>query len=254
MRKRRRTRGKKRYIKYKRGYMKALVLHSGGLDSSTLLAAAADECDEVVGLSIAYGQKHQARELRAAREVCAYFKAEHHEIELPDVFKGFGSTLMDTDKDNPHLTYEEIRASEGPSPTYVPFRNANLLSIATATAQIHKCDIVYFGAHSDDAHNYAYPDCTPEFIGAMANAISVGTYYTVRLKTPIMWMTKGQVTEWGDTLGVPFEITYSCYEGTEIHCGECPTCVSRQVAFEEAGVDDPTEYAGGTQRQKAVLS
>ena len=101
MRKRRRTRGKKRYINYKRGYMKGLVLHSGGLDSSTLLAAAADECDEVVGLSIAYGQKHQDREIRAAREVCAYFKAEHLEIELPDVFKGFGSTLMDSDKDNP---------------------------------------------------------------------------------------------------------------------------------------------------------
>ena len=148
------------------------------------------------------------------------------------------------------LSYEEIKNSEGPSPTYVPFRNANLLSIATAIAQIQKCDIVYFGAHADDAHNYAYPDCTPEFIGAMANAINVGTYYTVRLKTPIMWMTKGEVVAMGSNYNIPFELTYSCYEGTEIHCGECPTCISRQVAFEEARVDDPTEYAVQSFREK----
>jgi len=230
--------------------MKGLVLHSGGLDSSTLLALAVEECDEVVGLSIAYGQKHQDREIRAAREVCKHYVVEHMEIELPDIFKGFGSTLMDSDKDNPHLSYEEIKNSEGPSPTYVPFRNANLLSIATAIAQIQKCDIVYFGAHADDAHNYAYPDCTPEFIGAMANAINVGTYYTVRLKTPIMWMTKGEVVSLGSKYSIPFELTYSCYEGTEIHCGECSTCISRQVAFEEARVDDPTEYTVQSLREK----
>jgi 7-cyano-7-deazaguanine synthase len=250
MRKRRRTRGRKRYINYERVYMKGLVLHSGGLDSSTLLALAVEECDEVVGLSIAYGQKHQDREIRAAREVCKHYVVEHMEIELPDIFKGFGSTLMDSDKDNPHLSYEEIKNSEGPSPTYVPFRNANLLSIATAIAQIQKCDIVYFGAHADDAHNYAYPDCTPEFIGAMANAINVGTYYTVRLKTPIMWMTKGEVVSLGSRYSIPFELTYSCYEGTEIHCGECSTCISRQVAFEEARVDDPTEYTVQSLREK----
>ena len=234
--------------------MKGLILHSGGLDSSTLMAYAAEECDEIIGLSIAYGQKHQDREIRAAREVCEHFKAEHMEIELPDIFKGFGSTLMDSDKANPHLTYEEIRDSDGPSPTYVPFRNANLLSIATAVAQTNKCEFVYFGAHADDAHNYAYPDCTPEFIWAMANAINVGTYYSVRLKSPVMWMTKGEIVAMGDTLGVPIKLTYSCYEGTEIHCGECPTCISRQVAFEEAGVDDPTEYATQAQWEETVRS
>ena len=223
--------------------MKGLVLHSGGLDSSTILASAAGECDSVIGLSIAYGQKHQQRELRAAREICEYFSAEHLEVEIPNIFEGFGSTLIDSDTDNPHLSYEELRASEGPSPTYVPFRNANLLSIATATALIKECEVVYFGAHADDAHNYAYPDCTPEFIGAMANAINVGTYYAVRLKSPVMWMSKGDIVKWGDSLNVPFEMTYSCYEGTEDHCGECPTCVSRIVAFEEAMVNDPTRYA-----------
>lgn len=222
--------------------MKGLVLHSGGLDSSTILASAVEECESVIGISIAYGQKHQDRELRSARDVCKYYNTEHIELSIPNIFEGYGSTLIDSGTSNPHLTYEEIRASEGPSPTYVPFRNGNLLSVATAIALTEKCDVVYFGAHADDAHNYAYPDCTPEFIGAMANAINVGTYYSVRLIAPVMWMSKGDIVKWGYSMKVPFELTYSCYEGTEDHCGLCPTCISRKVAFEEAGVDDPTVY------------
>lgn len=223
--------------------MRGLVLHSGGLDSTVVLALAKRDCVDVVSLSIAYGQKHQTREITAARDICEFYKVDHLETILPDIFSGFGSTLVDPEKLNPQLSYEEIRSSEGPSPTYVPFRNANLLSVATAVAMVKNCDLVYFGAHADDAHNYAYPDCTPEFIGAMANAISVGTYYKIRLKSPLMWMTKSEIVKLGKSLEVPLASTYSCYEGFEYHCGLCSTCISRKVAFEQSGVFDPTTYS-----------
>jgi 7-cyano-7-deazaguanine synthase len=102
---------------------------------------------------------------------------------------------------------------------------------------------IFFGAHAEDAANWAYPDCTPEFIGAMANAIYVGTYYTVRLYTPIMWMSKAEVVRWGNELQVPFDMTWSCYKGGDLQCGECPTCISRHNAFLDAGIPDPTTYA-----------
>jgi 7-cyano-7-deazaguanine synthase len=101
---------------------------------------------------------------------------------------------------------------------------------------------IYFGAHAEDAQNWAYPDCTPEFIGAMANAIFVGTYRAVRLISPIMFMTKAQIVAMGDKLNVPFDKTWSCYKGGEKHCGKCPTCYARKDAFAVAGVRDPTVY------------
>lgn len=102
---------------------------------------------------------------------------------------------------------------------------------------------IYFGAHSEDAQNWAYPDCTPEFIGAMANAIYVGSYFSIRLHTPIQWLMKHEIVRLGTKLGVPFENTWSCYKGEEVHCGTCPTCRSRKEAFQIAGVPDPTPYA-----------
>jgi 7-cyano-7-deazaguanine synthase len=222
--------------------MKGLVLHSGGLDSTTLLKVAMDECDDVESLTILYGQKHE-KEVDAAVEICRRFGVEHGVIEIPNIFKGYGSTLIDDDKPQPQMTYEELRESEGPSPTYVPFRNAIFLSMATARALVANADYVYFGAHADDAHNWAYPDCTPEFIGAMTNAVNVGTYYKTRLRSPFMWATKAEIVRIGTKLGVPFEATWSCYDGGELQCGVCPTCVSRKEAFRQAGIEDPTKYS-----------
>ena len=102
---------------------------------------------------------------------------------------------------------------------------------------------IYFGAHAEDAKNWAYPDCTPEFIGAMACAIYIGTYKAVRVNAPLTYITKGQTIEWGTKLNVPYALTWSCYKGEELHCGTCPTCRSRKTAFAEAGVVDPTVYA-----------
>ncbi len=221
--------------------MKGLVLHSGGMDSTVCLAIAKGECEEVLSLGFEYGQRHGSREASAAADVCMYYAVERRMVELPDVFRGFGSTLVD-DLPNPHMSYEEIRASVGPSPTYVPARNSNLISAATAVALVEGCEYIYFGAHADDAHNYAYPDTTPEFISAMSRVVEVGTYYKVHLKSPLMWMTKGAVVQKGEKLGVPFKLTRSCYEDSELHCGFCPTCVSRKEAFKWASVEDPTVY------------
>lgn len=102
---------------------------------------------------------------------------------------------------------------------------------------------IYFGAHAEDAFNWAYPDCTPEFIGAMSNAIYIGSYQTIRLVTPFAYSSKSDIIRKGTELVTPYELTWSCYKGEEYHCGTCPTCRARKQAFETAGVEDPTEYA-----------
>jgi 7-cyano-7-deazaguanine synthase len=225
---------------------KAVVLHSGGLDSSTCLAIAVDEhgADEVVALSMWYGQKH-TREIDAAIAVAAHYGVTHDEIGLPsELFRGSGSALLPDDgREMPQMSYEELSEQVGPSPTYVPYRNGALLSLAAAYALARGAEELYFGAHSEDAHNFAYPDCTPEFIGAQAAAIYIGTYHKIRLVSPLMWMTKAEVVATGINYDVPFELTWSCYEGGEVACGLCPTCQGRIHAFAENNMDDPIPYA-----------
>jgi 7-cyano-7-deazaguanine synthase len=230
----------------------------------------------VEAVSINYSQRH-TKELEYAKSTCDRLGIKHTILDVGKLLSG--ATVMLT-KDSvgsvavPDISYSDIK---GISPTYVPFRNGLMLSALTAHAQkyvneqidartreyneqnpsnidegIHEqrateeakdlCGI-YFGAHSEDAQNWAYPDCTPEFIGAMANAIYVGTYMSVRLHTPIQWLMKHEIVTLGDKLGVPFQQTWSCYRGEDKHCGTCPTCRSRKEAFKIAGVNDPTEYA-----------
>lgn len=223
---------------------KAIVLLSGGLDSSTCAVLACNEfgSENVIALTLFYGQKH-AKEIEAAKAVSEFLNIKEHYIErLPDIFKGGGSTLVDPDKPNPETSYEELNESHGISPTYVPFRNANLLSVATTIALVKGADTIFYGAHSEDARHWAYPDCTPEFNGAMANAIFTGSYMQVRLVTPLQWMTKREVVALGKKIGTPFELTWSCYNGFEKSCGVCPTCVGRLQAFRENELEDPIEY------------
>jgi 7-cyano-7-deazaguanine synthase len=225
--------------------MKVVVLHSGGLDSSVCLAMACAEhgSKNVISLSLSYGQKH-AVELECAKDLCEALRVgKHIKLEFPNIFTGYGSTLVDADKPNPKMTYEEIQNTCGVSPTYVPFRNANLLSAATTIALVEGAELIYYGAHSEDAKNWAYPDCTPEFNGAMANAIWVGSYGKVRLITPLQWMEKSDIVRTGIKLRIPFELTWSCYNGGKKSCGECPTCVGRIEAFKKNGLVDPVPYA-----------
>jgi 7-cyano-7-deazaguanine synthase len=150
--------------------------------------------------------------------------------------------IDDNELEMPQASYEELSDEFGVSPTYVPYRNGNLLSLATAVALVEGAGEVWAGMHAEDAHNWAYPDCTPEFLGAMASAIYVGSYHEVRLITPHMWRTKADVVQSGFDLKVPFELTWSCYEGRNQACGVCPTCVGRIQAFARVGEVDPISY------------
>jgi 7-cyano-7-deazaguanine synthase len=225
---------------------KAVVLLSGGVDSATELALALQQNDTAIALTCYYGQKHSI-EIQCAANIARHYNVEHRIVEVPRIFGGAGSTLIDDGLDQPHLTYEEIGEEEGPSPTVVPFRNANLIAIATTVAVVENAQFVYVAAHAEDAHNWAYPDCTPEFLGAMSNAIYVGTYGEVRLKFPFCWMKKADSVALGLELGVPYELTYSCYAGNPFSCGQCPTCIERIEAFKSNSLIDPIEYEIGVE-------
>jgi len=232
---------------------KAYVLLSGGVDSTTCLYLAQQEfgTENTIGVSINYGQRH-LRESEYAARSCAALGIPHRIVDLRGVV---GQTMLtDAATPIPNISYAEI---EGVSPTYVPFRNGLLLSAITsivhgeyvaeevdaAAGYYAESWAIYFGAHAEDAQNWAYPDCTPEFIGAMANAVYIGTYGEVRLRTPLEWLDKEHIVRLGESLGVDWSLTWSCYRGEEIHCGTCPTCRARRAGFAAAGVADPTTYA-----------
>lgn len=210
--------------------------------------------DWVEAISINYGQRH-LKESEYAKKTCDSLGIQHTILNIGDILSGPSVMLTDKSVAIPDISYSEI---QGVSPTYVPFRNGTLLSVITAYAQKWvneklKPDLsglqpnpeagIYFGAHSEDAQNWAYPDCTPEFIGAMSNAIYIGSYRAIRLYTPIQWATKQEIIQLGTQLGVNWANTWSCYAGNDVHCGICPTCRARKAGFEAAEVNDPTEYA-----------
>jgi len=230
---------------------KAFALLSGGLDSTTTLyQAMRDYGQNVEAFSIDYGQRH-IKESNYAEHTCAKLGIPFDIIHLGGILGK--SMLTDDSIPVPNVSYKDIK---GVSPTYVPNRNMTFIAAITSKAmqwvneelkegRTNPQAGVYFGAHADDALNWAYPDCTPEFIGAMANAVHVASYFHVRLHTPVMWLTKSQIVLLGQKLGVPFEDTWSCYKGEELHCGTCPTCRSRREAFQIADVLDPTMYKEG---------
>ena len=220
---------------------KAYVLLSGGMDSTTCLAAAIHRfsAEEVTAVSVDYGQRHR-KELEHAIRIADFYGAEWSLLDLSVVI-GVGG-LTDENLIIPHKAYAEL--PDGISPTYVPFRNGLMLAALASKAQADpEANHIYYGAHAEDAENDAYPDCSIDFINAINVAIRIGTYEQISLSAPLASMTKVGVVEYGTSLGVPWEMTWSCYEGNELHCGECPTCQSRIMAFGDAGVEDPTEYA-----------
>lgn len=227
--------------------MKAIVLLSGGVDSSTCLGIAVDAHGPaaVSTITIEYGQRHRA-ELDHAARIAGHYGVGHETMSVPHVFGEGGSSLIQGGPDLPSTSYASL--PEGKSPAYVPFRNGVLLSIATAVADTREADYVYFGAHREDGDRWAYPDCTPEFIGAMANAMFIGTYFKTRLITPLQWLRKAEVVALGTKIGVPYGLTLSCYAGQEPACGVCPTCRSRYEAFRINGLEDPVPYAAIPER------
>lgn len=223
--------------------MEALVLCSGGLDSSTLLAMAVEKYgnDEVVALSISYGQRHE-KEIVASRAVTSYYGVEQRFLDLAAIFADSSCSLLaHSDEEIPKESYaEQIEESEsGIVSTYVPFRNGLFLSSAAAMALSLGCSVLYYGAHHDDWAGNAYPDCSRAFVESMNKAIIEGTGGQLHMEAPFIEWSKADIVKRGLELKVPYELTWSCYEGGEEPCGVCGTCIDRQRAFELNGVRDP---------------
>lgn len=223
--------------------MKALVLLSGGVDSSTCLGMTIKELgsQNVVALCAVYGQKH-TKELKAARDIADYYSIELIEVDLIQIFSYSNSSLLShSSKEIPHGAYgSQLEEMKGDVvSTYVPFRNGLFLSVAASIALSKECDIIYYGAHSDDAAGNAYPDCSKEFNEAMNMAIYQGSGKKVRIVAPFVDMHKSDIVEKGLELGVPYGLTWSCYEGNDTSCGKCGTCIDRELAFEKNNTIDP---------------
>ena len=209
--------------------MKALVLSSGGVDSTTCLGMAVDKygADQVLALSVYYGQKHDK------------------ELDLAVLFADSDCSLLaGSDAEIPKESYaEQLSHTAGkPVSTYVPFRNGLFLAAAASIALSNGCEVIYYGAHSDDAAGNAYPDCSSAFHEAMSQAIYLGSGNQLRIEAPFVTWTKADVVKKGLELHVPYHLTWSCYEGGETPCGVCGTCRDRAAAFAANGVEDPAIY------------
>lgn len=226
--------------------MKALVLFSGGLDSSVCLAMAVDKYgkDQVLALSVYYGQKHK-KEMEASESVAAFYGVKRLTLDLGEIFKNSNCTLLEnSNEDIPHEAYaEQLKKTNGaPVNTYVPFRNGLFLSSAASVALSYGCEEIYYGAHADDAAGNAYPDTSEAFNKAISEAIYLGSGNALSIVAPFIDKSKAQVVKMGMELKVPFELTWSCYEGSNKPCGQCGTCIDRIRAFRENGIKDPLVY------------
>ena len=224
---------------------RAVVLLSGGLDSTTTLAVAKSQGFDVYALSVDYGQRHRV-ELERAAAVAASFGADH--LVVPIDLSGWGgSALTDASIDVPDAA-DAADAGEAIPVTYVPARNLIFLSLATAFAEVVGADDVFLGINALDYSGY--PDCRPEFLDAFQATANLATKAgtedgrTLRYHAPLIQMTKADIVREGTRLGVPWALTWSCYEGGERACGTCDSCLLRLKGFAEAGMTDPLPYAG----------
>lgn len=219
---------------------KAVVLLSGGLDSTTTLAQAIDDGLEVFPISFRYGQRHD-KELNSASEICKHYGVKHTVIDID--MSSFRSALTDSKIDVPHDRTGKLDA-EIPV-TYVPARNIVFLSIAAGLCESVDADRIYIGANVVDYSGY--PDCRPEFFESFENMLAKGTKAGVegnplKIITPILNMSKAEIVKTAKKLNVPLHLTWSCYEGGEKACGECDSCILRLRGFREAGYEDDIEY------------
>jgi 7-cyano-7-deazaguanine synthase len=215
----------------------AVVLLSGGMDSSTLLAQQVSKSRNVFALSVHYGQRHH-KELMAARNIADHFKVNHLEVDLTTllwIFEGSKSSQV-TDTPVPHGSYDELSMKA----TVVPNRNMILLAVAQAYAISQGARYVAYAAHAGD--HAIYPDCRPQFVQAMRVAFVSCDWNPASLTAPFINMSKADIVREGIKLKVPYEKTWTCYEGGDVACGRCGTCVERLEAFAIAKEEDPLQY------------
>ena len=218
---------------------KAVVLVSGGMDSCVTAAIAHSENDRQAFLHISYGQRTEARERKAFNDIADFYNVKDRlDVSIEHLAKIGGSSLTDEEI---AVTEANLESKEIPT-SYVPFRNANMLSIAVSWAEVIGANAIYIGAVAEDSSGYS--DCRPEFYEAFQKTIDVGTKPEthIEIRTPIIHLSKAEIVKKGIELNTPLHLTWSCYRNEDIACGTCDSCALRLRGFERAGVKDPIAY------------
>jgi 7-cyano-7-deazaguanine synthase len=217
----------------------AIILISGGMDSCVTAAIAREENTEIAFLHISYGQLTEKRERQAFNDIANFYNVEKRlEISIEYLAKIGGSSLTD---ESIEVSEANLESKEIPT-SYVPFRNANMLSIATSWAEVLGANAIYIGAVAEDSSGY--PDCRPEFYEAFEKTIEAGTKpdTNIKIKTPIIHLTKAEIVKKGIELNAPLDLSWSCYQSEDLACGTCDSCALRLRGFDQAGLSDPISY------------
>ncbi|WP_405912159.1 7-cyano-7-deazaguanine synthase QueC [Streptomyces sp. NBC_00963] len=216
----------------------AVIVLSGGMDSTTLTAHYAALGYQLIAVTADYGQRHR-QEIESARAVANHYGADHHVVDL----RGYGallhgSALTDADVEVPdgHYAEDSMRS------TVVPNRNAVLANVAVGVGVANRAATVALGMHAGD--HFVYPDCRPAFVDALRSLVDVANegFPTPRVEAPFLTWSKADIATHGARLNAPLDLSWSCYKGGETHCGTCGTCYERREAFRDAGLEDPTAY------------
>ncbi len=217
----------------------AIVLVSGGMDSCVTAATARAEIQDLSFLHISYGQRTEARERKAFNDIADHYRIERRmDVSLEHLAKIGGSSLTDASME---VTEADLGSREIPT-SYVPFRNANMLSIAVSWAEVIGAGSIYIGAVAEDSSGY--PDCRPEFYTAFQQTIIAGTKPDTRIeiRTPIIELSKAEIVKKGIELNAPLHLSWSCYRSETLACGTCDSCALRLRGFSQAGINDPIAY------------
>jgi len=219
--------------------MSAVVLVSGGMDSCVAAAIARETSPDLAFLHISYGQLTEERERQAFDDIADHYGVKKRlDVSIEYLAKIGGSSLTD---DAIKVADADLDSKEIPT-SYVPFRNANMLAIATSWAEVIGADAIYIGAVAEDSNGY--PDCRPEFFEAFQQTINAGTKpdTLVEIRTPIIHLSKAEIVKKGLEFAAPLHLTWSCYRAETLACGTCGSCALRLRGFEQAGVTDPIKY------------
>ncbi len=217
---------------------KAIILVSGGMDS-LVTAAIASKDHELAFLHVNYGQRTQSRELKAFDDIADFYKVEQRlVVDISYLARIGGSSLTD---DSIEVSIADIKSKEIPT-SYVPFRNANILSIAVSWAEVIGAKRIFIGAVEEDSSGY--PDCRQVFYDSYNKTIELGTKpgSGIKIETPIIKMNKSEIIKKGASLNAPFRLSWSCYKNEDKACGECDSCALRLKGFQQAGLVDPIDY------------
>jgi len=217
----------------------AVVLVSGGMDSCVTAAIARVANDKLAFLHVSYGQRTEARERKAFNDIADHYGVEQRlDVSIEHLAKIGGSSLTDETID---VSEADLESKKIPT-SYVPFRNANMLSIAVSWAEVIGANSIYIGAVAEDSSGY--PDCRPEFYEAFQEVIDTGTKPDthIEIRTPIIHLSKAEIVRKGIELHAPLHLTWSCYRNEDVACGTCDSCALRLRGFSQAGSEDPIKY------------